>query len=256
MDLLYSTRNYIQCLVISYNEKESEKEQTVCTDEALALSGSHSTAWAPTLPSRRAAGNQLPWPNSTSTTWPLPCSAGAAASLGATCAAPTPGSQLKAAQFLRATLKPIRDGHGKEWQQGWTLGPEFLILFLLSFLAASQHMEFPGQGSDPNHNYDLCCSPLTNCAGPGIEPTSQCSWDATNPVAPQQELPFLPFFSFFFFFFFGLFAFSRAAPSAYGGAQVRGQIRAVATGLRQSHSNARSEPCLRPTPQLLAMPDL
>ena len=30
---------------------------------------------------------------------------------------------------------------------------------------------------------------------------------------------------------------------------------AVATGLRQSHSNAGSEPRLRPTPQLMATPD-
>ena len=41
---------------------------------------------------------------------------------------------------------------------------------------------------------------------------------------------------FFFFFFFGLFL--RATPSACGGSQVRGQIGAVAAGLRHSHSNA------------------
>ena len=35
----------------------------------------------------------------------------------------------------------------------------------------------------------------------------------------------------------------------------RGQMGAVAAGLRQSHSNARSEPGLRPTPQLTATPD-
>ena len=34
-----------------------------------------------------------------------------------------------------------------------------------------------------------------------------------------------------FFFFFWLFAFSRAASTAYGGSQARGLIRAVATGL-------------------------
>ena len=47
----------------------------------------------------------------------------------------------------------------------------------------------------------------------------------------------------------------RAAPAAYGGSQARGQIGATAAGLSQSHSNARSEPHLRPTPQLMAMPD-
>ena len=58
-----------------------------------------------------------------------------------------------------------------------------------------------------------------------------------------------------FFFFFGLFAFSSAAPEAHGGSQARGLIRAVAAGLRQSHSNAGSEPRLPPTPQLTATPE-
>ena len=60
---------------------------------------------------------------------------------------------------------------------------------------------------------------------------------------------------FFFFFFFCLFAISWAAPAAFGGSQARGLIRAVAAGLRQSHSNAGSEPRLQPTPQLTATPD-
>ena len=57
------------------------------------------------------------------------------------------------------------------------------------------------------------------------------------------------------FYFFCLFAFSRAAPVAHGDSQARGLIRAVASSLRQSHSNSRSEPHLGPTPQLTAMPD-
>ena len=56
-------------------------------------------------------------------------------------------------------------------------------------------------------------------------------------------------------FFFCLFAISWAAPMAYGGFQARGPIRAVATGLHQSHSNMGSEPRLRATPQLTATPD-
>ena len=54
-------------------------------------------------------------------------------------------------------------------------------------------------------------------------------------------------FSFFislFFFFFFVFCPFRVAPAAKGGSQARGQIRAVAAGLRQSHSNTRSEPRL------------
>ena len=58
--------------------------------------------------------------------------------------------------------------------------------------------------------------------------------------------------SFFFFLSFCLF---RAAPAAYGSFQARVLIRAVATGLHHSHSNARSEPCLWPTPQFMATLD-
>ena len=58
-----------------------------------------------------------------------------------------------------------------------------------------------------------------------------------------------------FFFFFWLFAFSGAAPEAYGGSQARGPIGAIATSLHHSHSNAGSELRLRPTLQLTAMLD-
>ena len=59
----------------------------------------------------------------------------------------------------------------------------------------------------------------------------------------------------YFFFFFGLFVFSRAAPVAYGGSQARGLTGAAAACLCHSHSKVGSEPCLRPTPQLMARPD-
>ena len=55
---------------------------------------------------------------------------------------------------------------------------------------------------------------------------------------------------------FCFLSFSGATPVAYGGSQARGLIGAAATSLRQSHSNAGSEPHLRPTPQLTATPDL
>ena len=53
-------------------------------------------------------------------------------------------------------------------------------------------------------------------------------------VLPGQEA--LVLFTLLFF----IFAFSTAAPEAYGGSQARGQIRATPAGLRQSHSNARA----------------
>ena len=42
---------------------------------------------------------------------------------------------------------------------------------------------------------------------------------------------------------------------AYAGSQARGLTGVVANGLRQSHSNAGSEPHLQPTTQLTATPD-
>ena len=58
-----------------------------------------------------------------------------------------------------------------------------------------------------------------------------------------------------FFFFFLVLCFFRPAPVAYGGSQARGQIRDVAASYSHSHSHEGSEPCLRPTPQIAAMPD-
>ena len=76
----------------------------------------------------------------------------------------------------------------------------------------------------------------------------------------QTRSIFLPWFCWVFWFwfwfllfcvvFFGgglVFCLLRAAPAAYGGL-----IGAVAAGLHESHSNARSQPLLRPTPQFAA----
>ena len=71
-------------------------------------------------------------------------------------------------------------------------------------------------------------------------------------MAQWELLPVL-FYLFIYFVVFLLFLW--AASAAYGGSQARGLIGAVATSLRQSHSNAGSEPRLQPTPQLTATPD-
>ena len=80
-----------------------------------------------------------------------------------------------------------------------------------------------------------------------------------NFYAFSQEYSLFKVSSFFFFFVFVVVvvvvAISWAAPATYGDSQARGRIGAVATGLRQSHSNAGSEPRLQPTPQLTATPD-
>ena len=58
----------------------------------------------------------------------------------------------------------------------------------------------------------------------------------------------IAFFIVLFSFSFSFFCFLGPHPVAYGGSQARGRIRAVAAGLRPSHSNVRSKPRLRPTP--------
>ena len=82
---------------------------------------------------------------------------------------------------------------------------------------------------------------------------SSIMWLDILPSTIHQDLIAYPQILFIWFFYF--FVFSRAAPMACGGSQARGPIRAVAAGLHHSHSNMGSEWCLRPTPQLTAMPD-
>ena len=57
---------------------------------------------------------------------------------------------------------------------------------------------------------------------------------------------------YFILIFFVFLPFLGPLPMAYGGSQARGLIKAVATSLHQSNSNAGSKPHLRPTPQLTA----
>ena len=55
-----------------------------------------------------------------------------------------------------------------------------------------------------------------------------------------------PFYFYLFLFF--IFCLYRATLTAYGSSQAKGQIWAIAAGLRHSHSTTRSEPCLWPIP--------
>ena len=59
----------------------------------------------------------------------------------------------------------------------------------------------------------------------------------------------------YYFIFFYLVLGFRATPTVYGSSQARGPIRATAAGLPHSHSSMGSEPHLRHTPQLMALPD-
>ena len=104
---------------------------------------------------------------------------------------------------------------------------------------------FLGQGLNPRCSYDLCHSygkarSLTHCA----ESRLKLRHHKDNITGFSLSLSF--------FFFFCLF---RSKPVAYGSPQARGQIRGVAASLCQSHSNAGSELCLQPIPQLRATLD-
>ena len=78
-------------------------------------------------------------------------------------------------------------------------------------------------------------------------------FNGLNTPITRQDMSYWIFFSFLSIFFF--FLFSSAAPMACGGSQARGRIRATASSLHHSHSNAGSEPCLWSTPQLKAILD-
>ena len=100
------------------------------------------------------------------------------------------------------------------------------FLYIFSSWAAPQHIEFLGQGSDPSRSWDLShsCSntaPLSHCAGLAIKPASQCSRDATHPIAPCRNsfcpflkvVLFLPFPLIYFISFSWLAALARTSSS-------------------------------------------
>ena len=61
--------------------------------------------------------------------------------------------------------------------------PKRILLF--KFLTVLQHMEFPGQGSDPRCSFDLSAMLDTE---PGIKPATQLSQGTTDPIELQWEL--------------------------------------------------------------------
>ena len=90
-----------------------------------------------------------------------------------------------------------------------------------------------------------CRGPHTgiHCKGEGMDKQTLVQ-GVTNMTDPSTHI-----YQCFVFFFF------KATGMAYGSSQARGQIRAVAAGLRHNHSNSGSKLCLPPTPQLTAMLD-
>jgi len=76
-----------------------------------------------------------------------------------------------------------------------------------AFLAAPQHIDFPGQGSGLSHSCHLHCScdnawSLTHWARARIQPVSQYSQDTMGPVEPEQALRYFYIVTYFNLFLF------------------------------------------------------
>ena len=121
----------------------------------------------------------------------------------------------------------------------------FVFVFVLLFRAAAMAYG-SSQARDRIRTTAVGLCHSHNNAGSEQCLQSTAEHTATPGVGEDHLLPHS-----FFFFFFCLF---RAEPVAHGGSQARVPVRTVA-GLHQSHSSARSELQLRPTPQLTATPD-
>ena len=89
----------------------------------------------------------------------------------------------------------------------------------------------------------LFCFPLKGKTARKKQTLKNKTLDMSHSLAVGKWQQILCLLFFIYFLFFGI---SWAAPMAYGGSQARGRIGAIAAGLRQSHSNAGSQPSLRP----------
>ena len=118
----------------------------------------------------------------------------------------------------------------------------FFYLFIICFVFIGLYSEGSG---------DLTIFVLAQCLVSSKRIVNRWANDSkkTKKKSPTQA-------SLFAFLFVCLFVLLfRATPMACGSSQARGWIRVTAASPCHSHSNAWSKPCLRPTPQLMAMPD-
>ena len=127
----------------------------------------------------------------------------------------------------------------------------FVFFLFRATLAACRN--FWARGGIGAAAMGLCHSHSDARSEPHLQPTPQLT--ATPDPKPTEWGRGSNLHPFFLFCFVFAFCLLRASPKAYVGPQARSLIGAVATGLRESHSNTRSKPCPGPTPQLTATPD-
>ena len=120
-------------------------------------------------------------------------------------------------------------GGGAEWSKLNSEVGSFKLFFSSS--VTPRHMEFQGQVSDPSKLKPWQRRVLNPLFRATIEPAPQGSQDTEIPLR-HSRTPVV-----YFLFLFLLFR-------AYGSSQARGSNRSCSC-------NARSEPCLQPTPQLM-----
>ena len=93
-----------------------------------------------------------------------------------------------------------------------------------------------------------------NATQPEVRRAKDCNalaaiedWLQSNLI--QERWPdYEPLTFFYFFKFFIYFLLFRATPTAYGGSQARGPIRATLLAYTTATATVGSEPCLQPTP--------
>ena len=130
-----------------------------------------------------------------------------------------------------------------KYHQQWLKQEKFIISQLWKFKDGIQMLA--GLVPSVGHERRICSRSFSLACGWFIF-MFPCTFSLRTCVSVSTFL--FPSLSFFFLLF-------RATPMACGSSQARGLIGATAASLPHSHSNARSELHLQPTPQLTATPD-
>ena len=120
--------------------------------------------------------------------------------------------------------------------------------------------QLPKKKKKKKNRASFCCSPVTSHSESSAQRRHGRSGYSEAPFhykipGPWITLVFIFFIFIIFFNFLAFWLFLGPLPRHMEIPRLGGLIKAVATGLHQSHRNSGSELHLQPTPQLAAMPD-